>query len=222
MTLRAIFFGSIGTLVETSDIQRRAFNRAFAEAELDWNWSTETYKLLLTKSGGRNRIQDFANQQGINVDAKMLHQRKTEIFDAFMADGNVPLRLGINNVIQFAKENDIQLAFVTSTSQANIDTVFSAIGSQVKRDDFAFIGNDAMVNKPKPSPEIYTKALSHLGLKTQSCIAVEDTGTSMRAALAAGIRCIAFPGAYAAAQDFSGALLTTSCLSLDHFRTPEH
>jgi beta-phosphoglucomutase-like phosphatase (HAD superfamily) len=79
-----------------------------------------------------------------------------------------------------------------------------------------------MVNKPKPSPEIYTKALSHLGLKTQSCIAVEDTGTSMLAALAAGIRCIAFPGDYAAAQDFSGALLTTSCLSPDHFSAPEH
>ena len=222
MTVRAILFGSIGTLVETSDIQRRAFNRAFAEAGLDWNWSIDTYKLLLKKSGGRNRIQDYAIQQGINVDANILHQRKTEIFDAFMADGNVPLRLGIDNVIQFAKKNNIQLAFVTSTSKANIDAVFSALSSQVTRDDFAFIGNDAMVTKPKPSSDIYTKALSDLGLKTQSCIAVEDTETSMQAALAAGIRCIAFPGAYAATQDFSGALLTTSCLSLDHFRAPKH
>ncbi|AGI66800.1 protein CbbY [Octadecabacter antarcticus 307] len=222
MTVRAILFGSIGTLVETSDIQRRAFNRAFAEAGLDWNWSIDTYKLLLKKSGGRNRIQDYAFQQGINVDANILHQRKTEIFDAFMADGNVPLRLGIDNVIQFAKKNNIELAFVTSTSNANIDAVFSALSSQVTRDDFAFVGNDAMVTKPKPSPEIYTKALSDLGLKTQSCIAVEDTETSMQAALNAGIRCIAFPGAYAAAQDFSGALLTTSYLSLDHFRAPKH
>tara|TARA_B110000503_G_scaffold47893_1_gene77939 strand:+ start:1294 stop:1407 length:114 start_codon:yes stop_codon:yes gene_type:complete len=37
MTVKAVFFGSIGTLVETSDLQRRAFNQAFAEAGLDWD-----------------------------------------------------------------------------------------------------------------------------------------------------------------------------------------
>jgi beta-phosphoglucomutase-like phosphatase (HAD superfamily) len=222
MTLKAIFFGSIGTLVETSDLQRRAFNRAFAEAGLAWDWNVDTYKQLLTKSGGLNRIKDFACQQGIDVDANTLHQRKTEIFDGFMADGNVPLRFGVNDVMQFATQKNIQLAFVTSTSQANIDAVFSALSTQVTRDNFAFIGNDAMVSKPKPSSEIYTKALSDLGLSTQNCIAVEDTETSMQSALAAGIRCIAFPGAYAATQDFDGALLTTNCLSPDQFNDLKH
>ena len=85
MTVKAIFFGSIGTLVETSDLQRRAFNQAFSEAGLDWNWSAEVYKHLLTKSGGRGRIQDFASQHGMDVDASQLHLRKTEIFDALMA-----------------------------------------------------------------------------------------------------------------------------------------
>jgi beta-phosphoglucomutase-like phosphatase (HAD superfamily) len=36
--LQAVIFGSIGTIAETSDIQRQAFNLAFAEAGLDWNW----------------------------------------------------------------------------------------------------------------------------------------------------------------------------------------
>ena len=80
MTLKAVFFGSIGTLVETSDLQRRAFNQAFAEAGLDWNWSADVYKDLLTKSGGSSRIQDFATQCGIDVDASQLHLRKTEFF----------------------------------------------------------------------------------------------------------------------------------------------
>jgi phosphoglycolate phosphatase-like HAD superfamily hydrolase len=56
MTVKAILFGSIGTLVETSDFQRRAFNQAFAQAGLDWNWDTETYVRLLKKSGGQQRI----------------------------------------------------------------------------------------------------------------------------------------------------------------------
>ncbi|MDB9958255.1 hypothetical protein OAD42_04125 [Oceanospirillaceae bacterium] len=85
MTLKAVFFGSIGTLVETSDLQRRAFNQAFAEAGLDWNWSADVYKDLLTKSGGRGRIEDFATQCGIDVDASQLHLRKTEVFDSLMS-----------------------------------------------------------------------------------------------------------------------------------------
>ena len=219
MTVKAILFGSIGTLVETSEIQRRAFNQAFAEFGLAWNWSVDTYKGLLKKSGGINRIQDYADNIGVNIDSKILHKRKNEIFDTFMAESKVPLRNGINNVIQFSKKNNIKLAFVTSTSKTNIDVVFSALNDEVTRDDFDFIGNDTMVTKPKPSPEIYMKALYDLGLHSQNCIAVEDTENSMLAAQTAGIRCIAFPGNYAITQDFSNALLITDCLSPSHFWT---
>ena len=33
--MRALIFGSIGVLVETSELQRQAYNRAFAEHGLD-------------------------------------------------------------------------------------------------------------------------------------------------------------------------------------------
>ena len=79
MNIRAIIFGSIGTLVETSDLQRQSFNQAFKEANLNWHWDSKLYQKLLSQSGGRNRIKNYANNQGISVDAKYLHQRKTEI-----------------------------------------------------------------------------------------------------------------------------------------------
>jgi len=216
MTTRAIFFGSIGTLVETSELQRRAFNQAFSEAGLDWNWGVEEYQQLLIKSGGRERIQDFASQRGMDVDAQQLHQRKTEIFDMLMTKEALLLRPGVSRVISHALENNLLLAFVTSTSQANVAAVFVALGDQVKSSDFNFIGNDLMVSKSKPSPDIYQKALADLNLHAQECVAIEDTATSMSAALAAGIRCIGFPGAFAVADDFSGALHTTNHLSPDH------
>ena len=216
MTTRAIFFGSIGTLVETSELQRRAFNQAFSEAGLDWNWGVEEYQQLLIKSGGRERIQDFASQCGMDVDAQQLHQRKTEIFDMLMTKEALLLRPGVSSVIRHALENNLLLAFVTSTSQANVAAVFVALGDQVKSSDFNFIGNDLMVSKSKPSPDIYQKALADLNLHAQECVAIEDTAISMSAALAAGIRCIGFPGAFAVADDFSGALHTTNYLSPDH------
>ena len=215
MTTKAILFGSIGTLVETSELQRRAFNQTFSEAGLDWNWSEEDYLRLLSKSGGRKRVQDFASQRGIDVDAQQLHHRKTEIFDSLMTKETLMLRPGVASVISYVMDNNLLLAFVTSTSEANIAAVFSTLRDQVKSSDFNFIGNDLMVSDPKPSPAIYQKALSVLNLDAQDCIAIKDTAASMSAALAAGIRCIGFPGAFAVANDFSGALLVTDHLSPD-------
>ena len=68
--MKAILFGSIGTLIETSNIQRESFNQAFKEIGLDWYWDQESYKQLLKKSGGTKRIEDFAEKKNANVDAK--------------------------------------------------------------------------------------------------------------------------------------------------------
>lgn len=216
MTTKAILFGSIGTLVETSELQRRAFNQSFAEMGLDWQWSAEEYLQLLSKSGGRGRVEDFASQQGINIDATQVHLRKTEIFNRLMTQATLLLRPGVARVMAYALAKKLPLAFVTSTSEANIAAVFAALGDQVKTSDFNFIGNDLMVSNPKPSPEIYQRALTDLHLDAQDCVAIEDTAVSMNAALAAGIRCIAFPGAFAIANDFKGALLVTDQLSPTH------
>lgn len=216
MTTKAILFGSIGTLVETSELQRRAFNQSFAEMGLDWQWSAEEYLQLLSKSGGRGRVEDFASQQGINIDATQVHLRKTEIFNRLMTQATLLLRPGVARVMAYALAKKLPLAFVTSTSEANIAAVFAALGDQVKTSDFNFIGNDLMVSNPKPSPEIYQRALNDLHLDAQDCVAIEDTAVSMNAALAAGIRCIAFPGAFAIANDFKGALLVTDQLSPTH------
>ena len=54
--MKALFLGSISVLADTSDLQRRCFNTAFEEAELDWHWTEETYKSLLRSSGGRSRV----------------------------------------------------------------------------------------------------------------------------------------------------------------------
>jgi len=218
MSVKAILFGSIGTLIETSELQRRAFNQAFSEAGLDWYWSVELYQSLLTKSGGKDRIQDFASQYGVDVDSKALHQQKTKIFDVLMNKETILLRPGVANIIHYAQHNNVPLAFVTSTSEANIASVFSALGEQVKPSDFSFIGNDLQVSNPKPSPDIYLKALEKLALNAEDCIAIEDTAASMNSALIAGIKCIGFPGAFAASNDFTGALLVTDKLSIDHLK----
>ena len=65
--MQAIFFGSIGTMVETSEIQRKAFNTAFKEFGLNWYWNTGDYINMIQKPGGISRISDVADLAKINV-----------------------------------------------------------------------------------------------------------------------------------------------------------
>ena len=55
MAIKAILFGSIGTIVETSNIQRNCFNLAFKISGLKWHWSKVLYQSMLKKSGGEKR-----------------------------------------------------------------------------------------------------------------------------------------------------------------------
>jgi hypothetical protein len=55
-TVSALLFGSISTVADTSELQRAAFNRAFAEHGLDWTWDRDDYRAMLATSGGRSRI----------------------------------------------------------------------------------------------------------------------------------------------------------------------
>jgi len=212
MTKQAILFGSIGTLVETSELQRQAFNQAFKEAGLDWSWDPDEYRKLLKSSGGEQRIKDYADTKGKDVDATALHRRKTAIFDKAMISDGLSLRDGVSDVVKRAKDNGIKLAFVTTTSRDNVDAIFMALGDSLGRDDFEFVGDASVTTAGKPHPDIYTAALDALGVDATACVAIEDTGVSAKSPLAAGIETVGFAGEYADRDDYDAAVRVVDAL----------
>ena len=204
--MKAILFGSNGTLIETSDLQRAAFNQAFKEAGLDWYWDQEDYKNLLKKSGGTKRIEDFAEKNNTTVDAKKIRERKTQIYNDKINSTFIPPRDGVLDVLEYAYKNKIKIGFVTSTTLDNIEAVFKTLNNQITKNHFDFIGNNTLIKKAKPSPDIYIKALNSLELKSSECIAIEDTVESALSAYRAKIKCIAFPGLFHVDDDFSFCL----------------
>ena len=56
MKLEGIIFDVDGTIADTEDIHRQAFNKAFSKFNLNWYWSKEKYHELLFISGGKERI----------------------------------------------------------------------------------------------------------------------------------------------------------------------
>ena len=200
--MKALLFGSIGTLIETSNIRRESFNLAFKEIGLDWHWNQESYKKLLKKTGGIKRIEDFAQKNNVNVDAKKIRERKTSIYNEKLRSCTTLPREGVLEVLEYARRHNIKTGFVTSTTTENIDSVFATLNKKITRENFDFIGDNSLIKMPKPEPDIYIKALSALGIHSSECIAIEDSVESSISAYKANIKCVAFPGLFHIDDDF--------------------
>jgi len=215
--MKAVLFGSIGTLIETSDIQRKSFNLAFKKEGLNWYWGRKTYIKLLKKSGGIKRIEDFAKQNGMSINAKKIWKDKTDIFNDIILSNNISARKGVLKIFKYAKENNIDIGLVSSTSKKNINTLFKALDGQINRKEFSFIGNKNLVSKPKPNPDIYFKALEIMNLNKKDCVAIEDSIESAQSAIKAGIQCVAFPGIYHSDENFDFCKMKLNKLDISIF-----
>ena len=209
---KAVIFGSIGTVLETSDIQRKSFNKAFKKFGLNWYWSKNEYKKLLEKSGGENRLSNYAKTKNIKINTLKLRNLKTKFFNNYLKKNKLKPRAGVVNIIKFCKKNNIKLGFASSTSINNINSIFFALENTIKKKDFDFIGNSKLVSKKKPYPDIYKVALKKFGLSSKECLAIEDTEESMKSALSAKIICIAFPGKLHEKEKFKGSYKITKKL----------
>ena len=88
--LRALIFDVDGTLADTEEFHRRAFNATFAAAGLNWWWNRGTYRELLRVAGGRQRMRAFASREDPVATKRAdfeefltaLHTAKTRRYDA--------------------------------------------------------------------------------------------------------------------------------------------
>ena len=214
MALRALIFDVDGTLAETEEIHRAAFNRAFAEAGLGWLWTPALYARLLKVTGGRERIAAYAQEIGATgIDIPALHRRKTEIYNEQIRSGGIALRPGIARLIEEARLGGLRLAVATTTSRPNVASLIAATLGPAALDGFASLRTGEDVARKKPDPEVYRLALADLGLAPAECLAFEDSANGLKAACAAGIRAVVTPSLYTAEEDFTGAALLLPSLA---------
>ena len=205
MMKKALLFGSIGAIMETSDIQRRAYNQALRESRLPWVWDLTVYADLLEQSGGKDRLAMLAAATGTvlsQAQIDLIHARKMEIACAEIVASQVPPRPGVVALARLAKERGMKLGFVTTTYQPNIDAIFAALGDILSPGDFDHIVDREAVENGKPAPDAYLATLTALGVSAADALAVEDTALSVMSAKRAGITTIATPGKISAGQDF--------------------
>lgn len=210
--LKAILIDMDGTLCESEEVHRAAFNRAFAEAGLPDRWVRTQYERLLAVKGGRDRLARYlrteaASRIGEDADAlaRRLHERKTAFFAEALAQEGVPPRPGVVRLIAEAREAGVRLALVTSATIPTATALVNATLGPGAIDRFDVLATGDRVAANKPAPDLYLLALRRLGLPPEACVAIEDDAAGLASARAAGVAVVVTPSTYSAGADFPGA-----------------
>lgn len=208
--LAALVFDVDGTLCETEEIHRAAFNQVFAAQGVGWHWTVADYARLLKVTGGKERMAAFRAERGegpTDAGIARMHAEKTAAYAALVGAGGLVPRPGVLALIAAARAAGLRLAVATTTSPDNVEALCRAIWNRAADAVFDVVAAGDEVAAKKPAPDVYRLALARLGLGPDAAVAFEDSRNGVLAARAAGLHVIATPSLYSAGEDLSAATL---------------
>jgi HAD superfamily hydrolase (TIGR01509 family) len=216
MTLKAILFDVDGTLAETEETHRRAFNGAFAELGLPFTWDEEEYEALLRVGGGKERLAhyfaglDVAQQERDRLSrlVSSVHEVKTRLYAELAAREGWSLRPGVARLIDEAEAAGILLGIASTTTAVNVTVLIERALGAGSMNRFAVVACGDVVKAKKPAPDIYRYALASLGLEAAEVVAFEDSEIGLAAAKGAGLLTVVTPSRWTRRDRFAAADLT--------------
>lgn len=223
MTLQALIFDVDGTLAETEEAHRHAFNDAFQAAGFAWYWDPSLYLRLLAVAGGRERIRhylamlqpEFLADPDLDALIATLHADKTRRYAERVAAGEVALRPGVRRLLDEAQSAGLRLAIATTTGMSNVLALLDVTLGTGGRERFEAIGAGEQATAKKPAPDVYRWVLEQLDLPPSACLAIEDSSNGLRAALGAGIPTVITRSRYTQDDGVAGAVAVVDDLEAD-------
>lgn len=165
----------------------------------------ENWQKIMDKAGYNYSLDIFKNTIGLRIDKteqyylslygndfdyKTLRLKTREIFFDRVEKEGVPVKSGLFELLDFLKLNNIKIALATSTSK---DSAIKMIRKAGVYDYFdAFVCGDDVKNG-KPHPEVFLKAAEKLELKSEECVAFEDSINGIKSAHAAEMLTVMVP-----------------------------
>ena len=220
MPLELVISDLDGTIVETEDYHRRAYNALFEELGITQRWSKSDYSERLQTLGGEKFREIFSwlgrPRDEFEETKRELYDRKTALYVSLIgADlrcGALSLRPGVSRLFGELRAEGIPLAIGSACVKwAALEVIREALGEAFLRSLAAIsAGDDA--RRKKPHPDIYLHAARACGVTPEHCLVLEDTGHGVEAARAAGMTCVATPSELARRDDFSAAHLLRESL----------
>ncbi len=191
--LEAVFWDVDGTIADTELCGHRvAFNLAFKDFDLDWNWNDSQYLKLLKISGGFNRIIHYRNE--INSDlsdsqCSKIQSRKRLHYKNLIQSGKIKVRDGVMRLIKDLSSYDIEQFIVTTSGRDSLDP-FLKTSMNTHLNYFSGLITYEDVSKHKPFPDAYQRALRLSKKSEVNCIAIEDSMIGVESAKAAKLNCL--------------------------------
>jgi len=220
MKLQALIFDVDGTIADTEEVHRQAFNAAFLAMDLGWNWSEAEYMALLRVSGGPERIAHYVATLRAKPEEKQrlaglvaaIHREKTRLYYELISDGRAAARPGVARLMNEARAAGVKLALAATSTTANVEALVGAVLGAKALGWFGAVASADEVAQKKPAPDLYRRIVGTLRVPADACVAIEDSANGVLAAKAAGLYTIATPSRWTATQDFSQADLVQPSL----------
>jgi HAD superfamily hydrolase (TIGR01509 family) len=221
----ALIFDCDGVLADTERYGHLpAFNQTFEEFGLPVHWSEEEYGIKLAIAGGKERMaslltDDFVARAGLPTDPEGQraaladwHKRKTAVYTEMVAAGKLPGRPGVARIVTETLDAGWTLAVASTSAEPSVRAVLEHVVGPEQMARFALVLAGDVVEKKKPSPDIYELAVSKLGTDPSDTLVIEDSRNGMLAAVGAGLTCVVTVSGYTRDEDFSEAALVVSSL----------
>lgn len=178
-----VIFDMDGVLVDSANAHYESWRRLGVETG-----KTITREQFLASFGRQSRdviklfFGDLPDDQ-----IKAMDARKESIFRDLIR-GNPPIVPGAVELVRGLKAHGVRLAIGSSAPRENVDIVLDAADI---REAFDVIVSAKDVTRGKPDPQIYATTCDRLRLPPSQCVVIEDAPVGVRAAKAAGAKCIA-------------------------------
>jgi HAD superfamily hydrolase (TIGR01509 family) len=184
--IQALIFDCDGTLVDTESPDYDALKEIYAEhgAELPLDlWIAD-----LGTVGAFDRYGELERRAGRALErAKLLADHEARYRQRVVAQ---PLLPGVRELLHDARAAGLRLAVASSAGRAWVEGWLARHGI---RELFDCVRTRDDVHRVKPDPELFLSAAACLGVPPAACLVIEDSPNGVRAAAAAGMRCVAVP-----------------------------
>jgi HAD superfamily hydrolase (TIGR01509 family) len=198
MRLRALFFDFDGLLCDTERAAYRSWEELYTEFGLPFTpklW----LRMMGRASGEAVALADLERRLGRPVEPGAVVGRRQRKFELSHQE---PLRPGVGTLLAAADERGLARAVVSSSARSWVEPHLVRLGV-LDRFPVVVTGDDVAL--PKPAPDVYEAALAATGTAREEVVAFEDSAAGVRAARAAGLRCVALPGSVGVRTGLDGA-----------------
>lgn len=197
--IQAVVFDLDGLMVDTEPIFVEVARRLLGNRGHDL---VPAMLQAMMGTPARQALQTFRDHYALADTVEVLSAESWTLFFEILGDRPAALMSGTQALLERLERKGIPKAIATSSSAAYVERV---LGPHGLLSHFAFVLTADDVTLGKPFPEIYEKAAARFGIEPGRMLVLEDSVNGLKAAKAAGARCIVVPHELVPREQLSGA-----------------